>query len=374
MITGTELIRALEAEADSQVRTASAIKESTVNDLAHKISGALRFPLSSIQRVDLIRALRTKNILNDRYRAEELPWLPDDAISQVESEFSSFERISTEAHQARTQAAYISGVLRPFDPKFSYRWLNELSGAEQIVAKERIENLERTSIETFDQLMDWALDVVELFKDLVVADEVSNETHSKRSSGSIAFKSSRTYIQAWLAFIKKNAPVLLSQGGPDLDQNIRFESSTPRGSDTYPADEVDEFMDEALVAMKRLQGENLALKQSLDATKANKLNRKSQPHEFLPKSAAEPGVTIWAVSNSGEKASCNFPTSDVAEKGLKLWVEALSALWPEVGLRVSFEISIQLPNGQLQLSLPQLSLEEASKRFTSLIVSMKAMS
>lgn len=380
------------------------MKESTVDQLVQRIAGALDFQMSSIQRVDLIRALRTKSLLDNKQRADALPWLPEQVVTELLSELSALEGISAQVHQARTQAAYISGVMRPFDPKYSYRWLSELPESDRQALRVRIENLERSVINSFDELMDWALDVVELFKDVVVADEVSTDLNTKRVSGSIAFKSSRTYIQAWLAFIKRNAYVLLRGDLPDLDQNAvanlslmregtrgsrssdvstKQNSSFRRSSDvggdsggsdseTYDKSEVDDYLDEVVTEMRRLQGENEKLKVSTSP------QVKEGPSEPDPSPASRnselsrEGLTISGVSGTGDTSSCYFATSQHLATGLGVWIETLRVLWNNTDdSNAAFEVILKTLTGEFTFSIPNLPFTDAVARLSSLVDRIK---
>ena len=370
MTTGTELVHVLEALADDQVRRVTFERDDLSARILNEIQEELG-PFLDSERMDALRkGMKMKYPLNKGFREAELPWLPNEFELRLSPQLSLLDRLSSEAHQARTQAAYISGVLRPFNPKYTFRWLRDRRDLNVDELEARIKALESDRVENFDSLVNWADEVADLFKELVVADSADKGSALSRPSGQIAESSSRTYLQSWFAFIKRHSDEILGDGGVDLDQHVDsgintiLNSSLTRFadadelSDRYASSDVDKRLFEAAVEMKTLIAENKSLK-SQDGFPESKPQSSEEPWQIPDLSNMPAGFTIYAESPLGERSSCNFESLESSEAGKKLWLKTLSFLWADQPGLVKFDADLKIGGNQFRFSLPRWNLDEA---------------
>ena len=384
MISGIELIRVVEATVEEQVRDASANRDRSAEEVANQIAKAQGVFLSEKQRTELIRALRKKNPLNEVVLAEDLEWLDPLTVAPFRQEaLRLLDRLSTETHQARTQAAYISTVLRPFNPKYSFHWLTGRTDIEPKDIEPKIAKLERAKISGTDQLLKWGDEVAELFRELVVIEEGSVDHKTFKPNGTVSSLSSRTYLQSWLAFIRKNSDSLLEPKGfsssdVDLDQNVdvstsnfrlmrEFQDSSSRAeAPQYDADVsgsvVDwisyegTFEEEPAIQFARSLGSELPVQQQAP---------RAEPAPAAPEKRL--GLTIEAELTSGEKAKCHFEVLTEAKAGLKSWLTALDTIWEPGITTVQFQANLATADNQYSFSLPACPMDQASVRLELLL-------
>lgn len=383
MISGIELIRAVEATVEEQVREASATRDKNADEVATQIIDSHVGAISEKQKTELTRALRKKNPLNEAVLAEDLEWLDPLVVEPLrQEELRILDRLSTETHQARTQAAYISTVLRPFNPKYAFHWL---TGREDIIPEiiePKIAKLERAEIAGPDQLLNWGEEVAELFRELVVIEEGSLSLKTFKPNGTVSSLSSRTYLQSWLAFIKKNSDSLLSLAGmnyaegPDLNQDVaqlplaspslrreRFTASprpaldsamsAPRGAlDKSSFDEEDSEVEPA-IQFSPGRGPALLTTYEIQA---------DTPPPIPQTSEKRLGLTFEAELPSGEKATCHFESLTQAPSGTRTWLSALAAIWGAGDEPVRFQASLTTAENQYSFSLPMETLNLAAER------------
>lgn len=370
MITGTELVRALEALADDQVRRVTVERDALSSDLFNEIQIELGPLLDNEKLKALQKSLKMQYPLNKRSRESELPWLPDEFESRLGVQLARLDRVSSEAHQARTQAAYIAGVLRPFDSKYTFRWFRDRQDLNVEALKVRIENLERAKIENLTMLLTWADQVAELFRELVVSDKTEKGSSLSRSTGQIAETSSRTYLQSWFAFIKRYSDEILYQVDVDLDQDAgpglhRIQNSSgmkfaveDKIPQTYARADVDERLFEAAAEMRALIAENKSLK-SQASVPQTKPEGSDEPWQIPDLSNMPAGFTIYAESPKGERSSCNFESLESSADGKRMWLKTLSYLWADQPGLVKFDADLKIDGLQMRFSLPRWSLDEA---------------
>jgi hypothetical protein len=370
LIIGTELVRALEALADDQVRRVTFERDSLSSDLFNEIQIELGPLLDNEKLNALQKSLKMQYPLNKRFRESELPWLPDEFESRLGVQLARLDRVSSEAHQARTQAAYIAGVLRPFNSKYTFRWFRDRQDLNVEALKVRIENLERARIENLTMLLTWADQVADLFRELVVSDKTEKGSSLSRSTGQIAETSSRTYLQSWFAFIKRYSDEILYQVDVDLDQDAgpsrhriqndsRMNSAVDdKISQTYASRDVDKRLFEAAAEMRDLIAENKSLK-SQDSVPQTKPGGSDEPWQIPDLSNMPAGFTIYAESPRGERSSCNFESLESSADGKRMWLKTLSYLWADQPGLVKFDADLKIEGLQMRFSLPRWSLDEA---------------
>jgi hypothetical protein len=364
-------VRALEALADDHVRRVTFERDALSSDLFNEIQIGLGPLLDNEKLNALQKSLKMQYPLNKRFREAELPWLPDDFESRLGVQLARLDRVSSEAHQARTQAAYIAGVLRPFDSKYTFRWFRDRQDLNVEALKVRIENLERAKIENLTMLLTWADQVAELFRELVVSDKTEKGSPLSRSTGQISETSSRTYLQSWFAFIKRYSDEILYQVDVDLDQDAgpsrqRIQNDSRMNSavddkipQTYSREDVDKRLLEAAAEMRALIVENKSLKSQSTVPETNS-EGSNEPWQIPELGNMPAGFTIYAESPKGERSSCNFESLESSADGKRMWLKTLSYLWADQPGVVKFDADLKIEELQMRFSLPRWGLDEAN--------------
>ena len=397
MLLGSELVSTLEEMAERHVLMTTNERDELSTRLVDEIKLELRGLLNPEALATLSKGLKIQYPFNRQFRENELAWLPDELKKRLASKFSQLDRLSSDAHQARTQAAYISGVLRPFNPKYLLRWFRERQDLNLSDVKARIERLEKAQIETIEALENWTEQVSELFKELVVATQDSAKNPLTRPAGQIAESSSRTYLQSWFAFIKKNGGQIIGvaesgldqYGGPDLNQHVgpavdqheklqidalakqpspRMESGSP-STGTYSPAEVKGFLREAATELRALADQNQFLKTSVGGTTLEAMETVPSP-QMPDLGDISEGLTIYAESPNGERSASNFGTFEGAQRGIGRWLKTLAYLWSQQPGLVKFDADLRLNGTQFRYSLPRWTLEDAEANLAEFTLSV----
>lgn len=373
MPTGSDLVHLLEDLAEAQVFSTTLERDRLSSSLVREILYALSPALDLEKKETLQRGLKIQYPFNKQFRKSELSWLPADLVAMLEPKFSKLDRLSSDAHQARTQAAYISGVLRPFNSKYVFRWFREREELNVPLIKARIENLERVNIQNVESLDRWAEQTADLFRELVVAPQGSKASPLTRPAGQIGESSSRTYLQSWFAFVRKHRSDLIGGDGVDLNQDaapiidalsssprVRLESSPPVPS-VYGLAEVSGFLQQAAAELKQLQDESELLK-SANSEPETPLPESTEPWRMPEFENMPDGLTIYAESPIGVRSSCNYASLEAAKRNLSNWLKILSLIWVDQPGKVKFDADLKLDGTQFRYSLPEWSLEEAGEK------------
>jgi hypothetical protein len=360
VITGTELMREIEALAELEVRRAAVQRDAAALSLFVKFREHKQDRISPERLETLSKNLKSNYPLNKHFRELELAPISREFVRTHESAFETLDRMSSDAHRSRTQAAYISGVLRPFNSKYMYRWLHDRTGIDTVKIKATVENLEREVVTQEDQLAVWAENVASLFKDLVVDKSTGDGSQRTRPSGMISAKSSRIYLQSWFSFIGKHGGQILAQNGVDLDQDARrpgkLPSKRPRLSEVVINDgeqgEAPQFMN--VIRDKAVSSE--VANQDSDHDVA------SEPWRIPDVKDMVSGLTIYATLPDGTGSSCNFESSAVALPGIKMWLDTLGVLYPDESEPVGFLADLKTEVGQMRFPLPDWRISEAKEK------------
>lgn len=394
LTAGFAAIQLIEAMIDGQVRSATLERDQFAKILAGQIGEVFGGNLDPERESSLFKALRMKNPLNERLIAENLPWIPSDLPGSFNEELKQVDKLSADAHQARTQAAFVTGVLKPFNPKIFQRWSDERIDVDVSFFTERIDYLQDQKLIRVDQLIGWGDDVAELFKELVVVDEASDDLFSRKPFGTVSRQSSRTYVQSWLAFIRRHSDQILEgkadaadltfdadakvlrSGMPlgarikrqdSLDQGPRFPSMSSDGVTRSPMSgylksEADTSLGEAASRMKKLETENESFRLMAARTAQPRISDMSREEQFTAIEAYKPGLTIYAEATSGEKSSCYFQNMSSAQLGISMWIDTLKQIWADQAESVKFRAEAKLGGEQFSFDLPKFALDEAAEK------------
>ena len=395
MTTGIAAIQLIEAMVDGHVRSATMKRDQFAKLLADQIGEVFGGKLDPERQNSLFKALRIKNPLNERMIAENLPWIPSDLPESFKEELRQVEKLSADAHQARTQAAFVTGVLKPFNPKILQRWSDERIDVEISSFAARIDYLREQELVRVDQLIGWGDDVAELFKELVVVDESGDDLVSRKPFGTVSRQSSRTYVQSWLAFIRRHSDLILQGKAPtasstfDMDSRVlrseRTNASRSKRTDSldeelgfvrmtsdrvarspmsgYLMSEADSSLGEAANRIKKLEQDDQSLRLSSRRTVPPEIADPPPDERHLPPiEAYKPGLTIYAEATSGEKSSCYFENMSSAQLGILMWIDTLKQIWANEAESVKFRAEAKLGGEQFSFDLPKFALDEAAEK------------
>lgn len=396
MTTGRELIRAIQSIGERNVRSCAAALDREASTVASLILEA--HGQGPEDALALAKVLRNRNALQRPDLKLDFPWLTKN-LSQVmgEEHILKLEELSSKAHQARTQAAYLSAMLRPFDPKYLYLWRNERHELKLKEVESRIQYLESMEISDVESVIEWGDQVAELFKDVIVVDDETMLSPMKRPFGTVSAKSSRTYLQSWNAFIRRNREMLRDPAAllslRDLEKGSESTVLTAaqrarlvsKMSDAqyqrqksalalqtnalgYEVEQVQATLAEAAKELQKALEENRRLKEQMSSparfTEAQIEEEVRRVKESKPE--IKPGLELFADSSSGQSSSCYFKDLSGADEGINRWVETLKLMWGGGSESATFKAHLKIDDGELIINLPKWKLDEAKSKLVSL--------
>lgn len=396
MTTGRDLIRAIQSIGERNVRSCAAALDREASIVASLILEAHR--QGPEDALALAKVLRNKNALQRPDLRLDFPWLTKN-LSQVMGEEHSLklEELSSKAHQARTQAAYLSAMLRPFDPKYLYLWRNERPELKLKEVESRIQYLESMEISDVESVIEWGDQVAELFKDVIVVDDESMLTPMKRPFGTVSAKSSRTYLQSWNAFIRRNreqlrdpsSGKLLSDSKTSGRESLLSSAQKARlvskmlelekqeqklalavrfKTQAYKTEDVGSTLSKLTEDLQRTLEESHRLieKYSRSVQQTESQIDAATRQEKESKLRIKPGLELFANSNSGQSSSCYFNVSQDIDKGITKWIETLKLTWGGGAEHAGFKAHLKTDDSELVITLPQWTLDEAASKLIDL--------
>lgn len=404
MTTGRELIRAIQSIGERNVRSCAAALDREASTVASLILEA--HGQGPEDALALAKVLRNRNALQRPDLKLDFPWLTKN-LSQVMGEEHSLklEELSSKAHQARTQAAYLSAMLRPFDPKYLYLWRNERHELKLKEVESRIQYLESMEISDVESVIEWGDQVAELFKDVIVVDDESMLTPMKRPFGTVSAKSSRTYLQSWNAFIRRNREILRDPAAllslRDVERRVESNVMTAaqkarlvsKMSDAqyqrqksalalqtnalgYEVEQVQATLAQAAKELQKALEENRRLKEQMSSparlTEAQIDEEVRRAKESRPE--IKPGLELFADSSSGQSSSCYFKVISDSNDGINKWIETLKLMWGGGSELATFKAHLKTDENELVITLPTWKLNEAANKLNSFKSRIKGIS
>jgi hypothetical protein len=201
--TGTAIVEAISQILDRQNREGQAAKKFQAKRVFENFT--LEHQLDEKSVTALPRLLRKFD--SDDFR--QIRSMSDSLIDMDEQELRAeltalkelLKPIEARIHQVKTKTAFVSTVLRPFYAKYTSIWFQERNDIDIEQAKAKIEQLERMKLESVDEFVQWTRDVAVLFEQVVVYRGIDAADPYARPTGTVSEKSSKTYLQAWNAFL-----------------------------------------------------------------------------------------------------------------------------------------------------------------------------
>lgn len=385
---GTDLIQGVQALLEAQMRSAQSDKQDqtfeALGDFARKYGIPVEAaPVNSLARLlrnkgaavnRQVRALSDALLLKEERELEEELELLRERLSKVEATF----------HQVKTKNAFVLTMLRPFNPKFAERWFEERTDINAANLRGIIERLETKEIGSVLDITDWAEEVSGLFEQLVVYRGDDAEDYYSRPTGTISTKSSRTYLQAWLAFtgFSKRRLWSLVSGEVDLEKDTesksfaskersfgfdpdaptRREPTRSRLAKSSPQDDLVSFSMKMSPPREKDTDSYLKSPPRSSKTESNQGNFSSRenPVGWIQ-------VFIESKVDPSAQATRKWETQADFRKSLQKWLDTLPLIWGPAADQFLARVSIKTATGESELTLPSLSVKDAADRLTKAV-------
>jgi hypothetical protein len=380
-ITGADFAKAIEQFTEQQTakaqeaysfRIASLIGPFTLKYSVPVQTGAVSAISRLIKRIDEDSVRQIRAMSEPLLRVDELS-----LRSELEEIQSQLLPLGAQTHQVKTRAAFINTVIRPFDSKYATRWLAERKDLNIDSARERIQDLEARVLAAPKDLHRWADDVMSLFNDLVIYWGEEADQYYLRPAGTISPKSSRTYVQAWVAFIEKFGDQILdlavtgtsdqmvgtyySMGPPD-DWEPSFNQSAP------PADReigLGQSVPEKVFASL---SEPIASDEVIMSYELNSPSRSRPPRVSSPRAKSSwIKVDLTSVIEPTAQASRKWDSRTSFYESLDSWISSLEEIWGSASLELTAKILVKTSDGESDLTIPTLSIDDAEKRISQTV-------
>jgi hypothetical protein len=333
----------------------------------------------------LLRNTGSETVRQVRSLSDDPALLKDERALMIELDRLSdaLKKIEARFHQVKTKNAFIYAVLRPFSPKFTARWFSEREDIDGDLFQETIQRLEAFELTDVADLTPWVEGVSALFEQLVVYRGEDADNFYARPAGTVSLKSSRTYLQAWIAFSKRenlNIWSLLTVGekAPNKTKDQIFRNaSEDAGLDQYaPSSEEPNLIKSGKAS--RSKGESSfsmmmappaadsgfnrgSINLTRESVTANKTRGTAKP--------AQGWVEIFIESklDSSAQATRRWDSSADFRMSIQKWLDTLPLIWGPAADQFVAKVSVKNSTGQSDLTLPSLTVNDAAKRLTQAV-------
>jgi hypothetical protein len=314
--------------------------------------------VSAISRI--LKKLDDEGIRQVRAMSDSLLQVEDkELLAELEELQAQLLPMSAQTHQVKTRSAFINTVLRPFDFKYAKRWLTERRDINTDSVRERIEDLERRKLGTSEEVSRWADDVLNLFNDVVIYWGDEADQYYLRPAGTISPKSSRTYVQAWVAFIDKFGPQVLESAisGPnDYESKTLYSVAPPPDYEVGLGQSVPPDMFSNLNAI--VSEETLSLSdRDAKTSRRVKTDSISAPRA----KAAWVKVLIESRANESAQATRKWDSLNAFQESLGAWLNSVERIWGPLARELSIKVSVKTRDGETELTIPSVKISEAEE-------------
>ena len=290
--------------------------------------------------------------------------------------------IEARIHQVKTKTAFVYTVLRPFSEKYRVSWFPERKDIDVDQANSQIMRLENALVESEKDITLWAKEVADLFDQVVVYRGEDVADFYSRPSGTVSEKSSRTYLQAWAAFIDKYSDDIWELAN---NPELHAEKVSSRLRNSYSSKEAfgRSFVKDAQ------RNQNMGLDQNVPeriqenkrrnsgpfvsdskTIKAERYETRSLPRSPSPKKAsADNWVEIYIQSKLDPAAQATRKWESISEfrNSVQKWLDTLPVIWGPAADQFVAKVSVKNDTGQSDLTLPALRVSDAAKRLTQAV-------
>ena len=290
--------------------------------------------------------------------------------------------IEARIHQVKTKTAFVYTVLRPFSEKYRVSWFPERKDIDVDQANSQIMRLENAPVESENDITFWAKEVADLFEQLVVYRGEDVADFYSRPSGTVSEKSSRTYLQAWAAFIEKYRDEIWELA---ISPELRAEKVSSRIRSSYSSKEA--FGKSVVKGAQRNQRagfdqdvpESVQEKVSMMSAPYVSESKSANPERSEPRSSFRSSSTKTARSDSwveifieskldpAAQATRRWESNSDFRNSIQKWLDTLPVIWGSAADQFVAKVSVKSDTGQSDLTLPSLTVKDAAKRLTQAV-------
>lgn len=384
--TGSALVEAINQILEKQTQEAQDAKQFQAIRLLGSFAQEHGVPpqtgaVSTLSR--LLRKLDSESIRQIRAMSDSL--LKKDE-QELEAELHALRDqlmpIEARIHQVKTKTAFVATVLRSFSPKFTTIWFRERDDIDVRQAQAQIEQLETIRMKSIEDIVPWARNVADVFEQVVIYRGVDAADLYARPAGTVSDKSSRTYLQAWSAFVERfKEEIWRLAGGSDLGgESISSTSKASRKSEPMKmyAFEPDELpgLDQSFSDVSR---ENFSMAMAPPSDYPKVRSMKSPPRPRAPRDSAVTSFTsnkqtsqwiqifIESKIDSSAQATRKWETQEDFKKSLQKWLDTLPVIWGSAADEFVAKVSVKTATGESDLTLPALTVKDAADRLTKAV-------
>jgi hypothetical protein len=289
--------------------------------------------------------------------------------------------IEARIHQVKTKTAFVSSVLRPFYAKYTSIWFQERTDIEIKQAKANIEQLETMKLKSINEFVQWTRDVADLFDQVVVYRGVDAADPYARPTGTVSEKSSKTYIQAWNAFLDYFHVELWTMAGgsdsSDAQSSSRFIAKRSLETFSYDFKHDDspgldqEVMDRPRerVSMMMAPPSDYTKNRSLKAPPRSRSPKDGEATSLPPNPPTLQWIQIFIESklDSSAQATRKWESQVDFVQTLQKWLDTLPLIWGPAADKFLAKVSVKTAIGESDLTLPSLTVKDAADRLTKAV-------
>jgi hypothetical protein len=290
--------------------------------------------------------------------------------------------IEARIHQVKTKTAFVYTVLRPFSEKYRVSWFPERKDIDVDQANSQIMRLENAPVESANDITFWAKEVANLFEQVVVYRGEDVADFYSRPSGTVSEKSSRTYLQAWAAFIEKyrdeiwglainpelRAEKVSSRLRTSYSSKEAFGRSVVKGAQSNQRPGFDQGVPESVQ-------EKFSMMSAPSVSESKSTNpERSEPRSSFRSSSAKTArsdnwVEIFIESKLDPAAQATRKWESISEfrNSVQKWLDTLPVIWGPAADQFVAKVSVKNDTGQSDLTLPALTVSDAAKRLTQAV-------
>jgi hypothetical protein len=284
-------------------------------------------------------------------------------------------------HQVKTKNAFIYTVLRPFSPKFTTKWFSEREDIDADLLQEAIQRLEAFELADVADLTTWVEGVSTLFEQLVVYRGEDADNFYARPSGTVSLKSGRTYLQAWIAFSKREnlniwSLLTLGEKAPNKTMGkVPSSASEEPGLDQYAPPSAEPTRLKSGKASRNNDEVSFSMAPPAADSGYNSGYMNLARESVTPnktRSAAKPlqswvEIFIESKLDSSAQATRRWESSADFRMSIQKWLDTLPIIWGPAADQFIAKVSVKNNTGQSDLTLPSLTANDAAKRITQAV-------
>ena len=367
--TGQAIIAAINQILELQTREAQDAKQNQAVELLGAFARENDVPPQAGAVSTLSRLLR--NLEKDREDAiRQVRSMSDSLLNKDEHELEvelinlrdQLMPIEARIHQVKTKTAFVATVVRPFSPKYAATWFHERKDIDVSRAKAQIDMLETAQLNNMNEVSDWARGVAELFENLVVYRGEDAADFYSRPSGTVSEKSSRTYLQAWTAFIERFKDEIWHRAIDSEPNQVQVPAS-PKSS------RANDSMSMGAYEPARLEAKGI-VSEKAEANLFMSLERPAAHRVSKPRATEPAGwiqIYIESKIDASAQATRKWESQSEFRGSLQKWLDTLPVIWGPAANQFVAKVSVKTATGESDLTLPSLTVGDAAERLVKAV-------